>query len=670
MKAVAEFARLVLKAFVSGLAVAVAMALAILALSAQSYAATMGLDEAKTGALLARTAEPGRYGVVPTVATEIGITVNGMVARTRVVQYFHHAGDDHVEAVYVFPLPGNAAVDRLYIRIGEREIEGRIQEKAQARATYERAKSEGRKAALVEQLRPNLFTNSIAHIGPDERIVVSLEYQQSLDYEDGRYRLRFPLAVTPRYSPPGHEAAGRAADALPDGRGGTENMVDIAVAIDAGVEIAAIESSYHEAWIEKSAGHRALVGLARDQERADRDFELTWRVAPGAAPRAAIFTEERDGRQYALLMVVPPQPGADEKLAFERLPRETLLVVDTSGSMEGTSMAQARAALQAALATLTARDRFNVIEFNSEAQALFPAPVAVTAASLGEARRFVDGLKARGGTEMEKALALALDGRETAGYLRQVIFITDGAVSNEQALFGLIAARLGNARLFTVGIGSAPNGHFMAKAAQFGRGTFTQVGNVREVEEKVSRLFRKIEAPVLRDVRLAWSDGTALETFPAHVPDLYLGEPIVVTAAAAPGPRSIVVSGLRGNQPWSVVLTPAAGSPATGVGALWARSKIASLMDGLARGEDADGIRQAVIRVALDHHLVSAYTSLVAVDVTPSSVRAALRPAVLRASSPAGATLPQTDAETTLHLVLGLLALVAAVVVAIIGRRS
>ena len=670
MKAVADFGRLVVKAFLSGLGVAVLMALAILALSSQSHAAMVGPNDAKTGTLLSRAAEPGRYGVVPTVATEVGISVTGMIARTRVVQYFHHAGDDHVEGVYVFPLPENAAVDRLFIRIGEREIEGRIQEKAQARATYERAKSEGRKAALVEQLRPNLFTNSTAHIGPGERIVVSLEYQQMLAYDNGQYRLRFPLAVTPRYSPPGAMNTEHAGSLPDEGCGGIDNMVDIAVSLDAGVELGAIESSYHETWIEKSAGRRALVGLARDQESADRDFELTWRLAPGAAPAAAVFTEEHGGLQYALLMVAPPQPTAGEDAAFKRLPRETLLVVDTSGSMEGTSMAQARAALQVALATLTPRDRFNVIEFNSEAKALFPSAVAVTAASLEEARRFVAGLRASGGTEMDKALDLALDGREAAGYLRQVVFITDGAVANEEALFALIAARLGNTRLFTVGIGSAPNAHFMTRAARFGRGTFTQVSDVREVEGKVSRLFEKIEAPVLRDVRVAWSDGTPVETYPARVPDLYLGEPIVLSTAASPSARSLVVSGLRGNQPWSVVLTPAAGETAPGVGTLWARSRIASLMDGLSRGEDADGIRRAVIQVALEHHLVSAYTSLVAVDVTPSHAQGSARLAVLRTSAPAAQALPQTDTESTVHLLLGLLALVAAGVVAFIGRRS
>jgi Ca-activated chloride channel family protein len=279
----------------------------------------------------------------------------------------------------------------------------------------------------------------------------------------------------------------------------------------------------------------------------------------------------------------------------------------------------------------------------------------------------VSKLQAGGGTEMVPALTFALKDAATPGTLRQVIFMTDGGVSNEEELFRLITTRLGEARLFTVGIGSAPNSHFMTKAAQFGRGTFTYVGDVREVNEKMTQLFARIEAPVLRDVKLSWSDGTPLETYPERVPDLYLGEPIVVSAASDSFARTVIVSGTRGNQPWSVALTPV--SDSAGVGALWARSKIASLMDEITRGGDVATLRPAVIRVAIDHHLVSAYTSLVAVDVTPTN-SGTLKTALVKASLPQGSVMaiPQTDAGSALHLLLGLLALASAGIVAVIGR--
>jgi Ca-activated chloride channel family protein len=250
--------------------------------------------------------------------------------------------------------------------------------------------------------------------------------------------------------------------------------------------------------------------------------------------------------------------------------------------------------------------------------------------------------------------------------------MTDGGVGDENALFALIARKLGDARLFTVGIGSAPNSHFMTRAAELGRGTFTYIGDVREVQRKMGELFAKIEAPVLQDVSVAWADGTPVETFPARVPDLYLGEPIVVAASASSFAGSVIVSGKRGTEPWSVALTP---SPSqAGVGALWARAKISSLMDAQARGADAATVRPAVVEVALAHHLVSAYTSLVAVDVTPTGP-SFTKTAMVRSSLPRGygevaGTLPQTDTAATLELAMGLLALAAAALVAVIGWRA
>ena len=684
---IGDFLNLGANAFVGGLVAAIVLSVLTLLLAGSAQAATV--NDAKAGQLLLQTGTPGQYAVAPTVETEVAIQVNGVIARTRLSQVFHNPGSEFVEGIYVFPLPEKAAVDHLWIRIGERAIEGVIQEKEEARKTYEKAKTEGRKAALVEQQRPNLFTNSVAHIGPNEQVRVTIEYQQTLAYDNGEYRLRFPLAVAPRYIPA--SASGNAMPDEPkaieafsvdgpvqtpayavDTAGALVNPVDIAVRIDAGVPIAAVESSYHEAVVEKAAGNRAAVYLSRSQEAADRDFELKWRLASGGEPQAAVFTQHVAGSDYGLVMVVPPQPTAQEKAAFQSIPREIVVIVDTSGSMAGASMEQAKQAVAFALDTLTERDRFNVVEFNSVTKPMYPASLPATRANLAQAKQWVGKLQAGGGTEMVAALKFALEGASTPGCLRQVIFMTDGGVSNEEELFRLIATRLGESRLFTVGIGSAPNGHFMTKAAQFGRGTFTYVGNVQEVNEKMTQLFARIEAPVLRDVSIRWADGTPLATHPERVPDLYLGEPIVVSAASDSFARTVIVSGMRGNQPWSVALTPVAGDSA-GVGALWARARIGQLMDEITRGGDVAALRPAVIRVALDHHLVSAYTSLVAVDVTPTNASRHAPTAVVRPNMPKGweahmGEIPQTDTAMTLQLLLGLMALAAAGMVAAIGR--
>ena len=692
--ALVDFIELLGKAILSGIAAGVVLALLALGLATTASAQTRPND-AKTGTLLFRTGTEGAFAPAPKVDTDVTIHVTGIVARTRVAQTFHNPGTDWVEGVYVFPLPENAAVDRLSMRIGTRVIEGQVKEKEEARRVYAEAKREGKKAALVEQQRANLFTNAVANIGPGEYVRVLIEYQQTLAPDNGEYRLRFPLAITPRYEPAGGAipeepkteeplrmavAGSTGSDAVidpvlhpdyvPAGCGGV-NPVSIGVVIDFGAPLAAVTSSYHDAWVEKESGTRTVVYLQKEQEEADRDFELVWSPQGGSVPQAAAFTESRNGTDYTLLMVMPPQPTAAEKAAIAPLPRETVFIIDTSGSMQGTSIQQAKEALLTGLATLTSRDRFNVVEFNSVTRPMWPDALPVTDANLKHARAWVSKLRADGGTEMAGALTFALDGRDTPGFLRQVVFMTDGAVGNEDQLFKLIAQRLGSTRLFTVGIGSAPNSHFMTKAAQFGRGTFTYIGDLREVQDRMAKLFAKIESPVLKDVSIRWPDGTPVETFPARVPDLYLGEPIVVAAAHPALKGTIVVSGLRGSQPWSVALTPSPASEPTGVGALWARAKIASLMDELRLGADEAAIRPAVVKVALEHHLVSRYTSLVAVDVTPTAPGGDKRTALVKASLPHGTPagqLPQTDTESTLQILLGLLALAAAGMVVLVGR--
>jgi Ca-activated chloride channel family protein len=245
-------------------------------------------------------------------------------------------------------------------------------------------------------------------------------------------------------------------------------------------------------------------------------------------------------------------------------------------------------------------------------------------------------------------------------------------VGNEDALLALIHRQLGGSRLFTVGIGSAPNTHFMGKAAQFGRGTFTYIADTAEVQVKMRALFAKLESPVLKDVAIAWPDGTRVETYPARLPDLYAGEPLVVAAKLSAASGTVAVSGLRGTEPWSAALTLVPGNEDNGVGALWARAKIGELMDALRTGTDPAEVKQAVVRVALEHRLVSRYTSLVAIDeMVARPDGAQLTKAVLKANLPQGmqpARLPQTATHAPFHFITGVFAALMALAVFAIGK--
>jgi Ca-activated chloride channel family protein len=626
-----DVARLAAEALAAGLLVSLVLALAIFIVSTQAQAAEAYATPGQGTLMFKREANEAPVAA-PLLFTDVKIAVSGMTARTTVTQRFANPTADWQEGVYVFPLPEKSAVDHLDLRIGERRVEGLIRERDEARAVYEQAKQEGRKATLVEQERPNMFTTSVAHIGPGEEIAVTIEYQEALRYDAGSYRLRFPMVVAPRYIPglaavSGDPGTGWSAntDAVPDAlritppvahpSPGFVNPVTIAVSLNPGFALSKIDSPYHRIDVVESADHRYEVALASGAVPANRDFELVFTPDVGAVPGAAVFAERKNGKIYALATLLPPASVAGRDAL--RSPREAVFIIDTSGSMEGTSIGQAKQALQLALDRLQPGDRFNVIEFNSVTRAIFTAPTPVDPATLAKAKSFVAGLRARGGTEMKPALETALTRDAAPGFVRQVVFLTDGAVGNEGELVHLIRDRLGDRRLFTIGIGSAPNSFFLTKAAQYGRGTFTFIGDVREVAEKMGALFTKLESPVLTDIAIAWPGE--VEMWPREVGDLYAGEPVVVVAALDALSGNVIISGQRAGAPWSASLPLSAGAHEPGIGVLWARAKIDALTDALKGGESEPEIRKAVVDVALAHHLVSKYTSLVAVDVTPTA---------------------------------------------------
>lgn len=582
----------------------------------------------QTGGLLMRMSEG--YVTATLLNTEVNIDVNGLVARVSVRQEFRNDGQEWVEGVYVFPLPDKAAVDHMRMHIGDRFIEGEIREKEQARKEYEAAKSAGKKTSLVEQQRANLFTTSVANVAPGELVIIEIDYLEDLRFDDGTFSLRYPMTLTPRYIPgqasSDRKGNGWSADTSlvddaslitpPMVSASKGHRISLHASVNAGMPLEIIASRYHPVTVGESNGEYT-VSLAGGRAPMDHDFELLWRPVPSATPRAMAFSETINGEPHYLLMVMPPE---SELVTGALMPREMIFIVDTSGSMHGVSIAQAKQALQRAVDGLQPGDKFNVVEFNSYTNPLFPASVKASAANVSAATNFVRQLNADGGTEMYSALDFALRTPPNEAFLRQIIFITDGAVGNEEGLFKLIDNKLNNARLFTVGIGSAPNSWFMRKAAESGRGTFTIISALHEVGEKMERLFRKLESPQVTDIEVQWPSGVVVDSYPSVVPDLYLGEPVTVKARASGGFRSGDVVRIAGNSvggAWNSDLPLVGSSESSGVGALWARARIAELLDRVRRGASADETRSAIVETALTHHLVSKYTSLVAVDKTP-----------------------------------------------------
>lgn len=614
----------------------------------------------------------GQPGEVPAplLDSAVRIGVTGPLARVVVEQRFRNRHPGWVEGVYRFPLPADAAVDSLHIEYAGREIRGEIREREAAQGVYRAARDAGQGAALVEQQRANLFTVRVANIPPGEVVRVRIGYRQEVAFADGVFALRFPTVVAPRYLPanPDPAAAAEAAAITPPVEIGSGPVpaFSLEALLDPGLPLEAVRSPSHPIRVETLAGGRQSVRLAEGGAHADRDFVLEWLAQTAALPGAALFAERHEGDDYGLLMLLPPPPSRVGRPA-----RELILVVDTSGSMHGQSIAQARAVLAEALDALGPGDRFNLVEFNDTPRALFPRALPADAQTLRQARARVRALDAEGGTEMVAAMRLALHDPAPSGLLRQVVFITDGAIGNEEALFQTVGEGIGASRLFMVGIGSAPNGLLMRRAARMGRGSFTFVGTGDAVREKIGSLLRALRTPALTDLRLAWEDAEgaiAVEQAPDPVPDLYAGQPLVVALRAERQPTRVRIAGRVGGADWETLVPLRGAVSGQGLHALWARRAIEDRMVRLALGEDPAQIRSEVLPLALRHGLVSRYTSLVAVDRTPARpADADLQRAEVAVALPAGwsaqavfGQLPATATPAALYLVAGLVMLALA----------
>ncbi|HSK81560.1 MAG TPA: marine proteobacterial sortase target protein, partial [Thermoanaerobaculia bacterium] len=561
--------------------------------------------------LFFRAGESANVLPAPVLGTAIEVKVTGIVARAKVTQIFTNPGKAWLEGIYVFPLPDGAAVDTLRMAVGERVLEGVIQEKNAARQTYEVARQQGVKASLVEQQRPDVFTTSVANIGPGETVEITIEMQQVVRWDQGKFRLRFPMVVAPRYTPEGTKAEESIVEApvLP---AGASNPFSFHVDLSPGFPLAKIESPSHGIAVEKGSKERYAIDLAKGVAAADSDFLLEWSPAVGREPRAVFYSEEVDGEHYGLLMVMPPD--APEAIGA-RIAREAIFVIDTSGSMNGESMEQARKALLLALDRLQPDDWFNVVDFDSDAEALFPSSVPAQPRFIEKARGYVRGLVADGGTNILAGMEVAFVKSRTYDWLvPQTIFITDGQVGNEAEIYPFIEKNLGPRRLFTVAIGSAPNVSFLRKAAELGRGTFTHIATIETVAERMGSLFAQLEAPMLRDLAVRWDDPAA-EAWPERIPDLYLGEPLIVTVRQGTA-GAVTVSGSRDDGMWEDSFPAPARVRGAGLDKLWAQRKIEGLLDGLDLGTapDRDEAQREVTALGLRHHLVTRFTSLVAVD--------------------------------------------------------
>lgn len=598
--------------------------------------------------------------------SDANMTLTGLINHVVVKQTYQNQNPFAVNARYVFPLPDESAVHAMTMRIGERVIKGQIDKKVAAEKKYAEAKQAGKQAALVRQQRANMFITNVANIAPGEQVIIELEYQEIIDYSSGTFTVRFPGTITPRY----HVTQGeidinkesqKPTSSLPHGwlspvystqknDDKPSSQFNLNLDIDVGLELVDINSKFHNVNIQNTAFGQYSIEL-NEQNALNRDFVLEFKPLQKEQAQAAFFTEQfENGERYGLAMLMPP---ADNFITTQRLARETVFVVDTSGSMHGQSMEQAKNALFYALSLLDSNDSFNIIGFDNVVTLMSDKPLVASGFNLRRAERFIYGLQADGGTEIQGALDAVLDGSQFDGFVRQVIFLTDGSVSNEDALFKSIQAKLGDSRLFTVGIGSAPNSFFMRRAADVGKGSFTFIGSTSEVQPKMQQLFDKLAHPAITNLALSDENGNSLDFWPSPLPDLYFNEPIMV-AIKLNNTSNVILNGQTAQGPISINLNTQAGSNAKGIAKLWARQKIKSLL--LYNSQNA--VKDEVQQLALTHQLLSPFTAFIAIEQTQINPIAE-QTANATNAVPQGMAmrLPQTDGQSKVHIILGILLL-------------
>lgn len=577
-------------------------------------------------------------GACPLKHTDVTTDIVGYVGRVTVKQTFHNPLNTKIEAVYVFPLPQDAAVDDMVMLVGDRRIVGQIKERGEAREIYEAAKAAGHVASLLDQERPNIFTQSVANIEPGVQVVIEISYVETLKYADGVFEWVFPMVVGPRYIPGGGSAPapmtpGSDTPEVPDGSRITPPVtpkgtraghdISLTVTIDAGMPIYDLKSELHEvdvAALEGGADSPVRVTLKNQAEIPNRDFILHYQLATDQIGDALLVHEDQRGRFFTLILQ-PPRRVVPSQI----VPRELIFVLDTSGSMHGFPIEKAKEVMGRLIDTMQPADTFNVITFAGDTRILWEQPQPATKPNIAAAQQFLAGHRGSGGTEMMKAINAALvktATREAAQAIRVVCFMTDGYVGNDMAIIDAVKKNAGTTRVFSFGIGNSVNRFLLDGMAQVGRGEVEYVPLNGDAEGAMKRFHERILAPVLTDITVDWGNLPVTEVYPPLVPDLFSVKPIMIHGRlSAPASGTVTVRGNTGAGSYEdeiEVQWPAAAVSHPAIASLWARAKVADLMmqdyAGLQYGHFPEQLKNEMIALGLEYRLMTQFTSFVAVE--------------------------------------------------------
>lgn len=577
--------------------------------------------------------EEGVIGELPLEHTQVEITISGNLQRATVRQVYGNPYEEPIEAVYTFPLPQSGAVDRMNMWIGDRFIEGKIHERDLAREIYEQAIQSGQTASLLEQERPNIFTQSVGNILPGDSIVIEISYVAPVEYDDGEYEIVFPMVVGPRFVPPGgfvrrifdmYTVSTSVEDAdritppiVPEGTR-TGYDIELSVTINPGVEIQDFESLNHEVDVDLNwrAGN-VTISLKDEDVIPNRDFVLRYTTASDRIQTGVISHNGELGGHFMLIL----QPDADIDID-EITPKEMFFVVDCSGSMGGQPMDVAKETVRQFVRGMNPDDTFQIMRFSETASSMSRSPLTNTESNVEQGVQFINNMSGCGGTMMIEGVRAAIGYPEDPDRMRFVIFLTDGFIGNEAEILGELQSTLGeNTRLFSVGVGSSPNRYLIEGLAEEGRGHAYYVGLNEDPTEAVSAIYEKINDPYLVGISINWGSLDVHDVYPSRIPDLYAGEPLVIIGQYdGSGSETVHLSGVVAGRRWNRdvrVVLPSHEEDNDVIATLWARKKIHDLTRQMYNSygyiDQNQDIIEEITDTALDYQIMSEYTSFVAV---------------------------------------------------------
>jgi Ca-activated chloride channel homolog len=554
---------------------------------------------------------------LPLKSTDVKVNIAGVIADVTVTQEYQNQGQKPLEAIYVFPASSRAAVYGMTMRIGERTIIAKIDEKQAARQSYENAKNAGQSASLLEQQRPNVFQMNVANILPGDIIKVELKYTELLIPKDAVYEFIYPTVVGPRYTGP-------QGDYQKPSENWTENpylregepptsALGIDVHINAGLSIAKVTCDTHKTIITFDGKTTAAVTLdAAEKFSGNKDFIVRYQLSGGKI-ESGLLLYEGEKENFFLMMMQPPETVKVSAIP----PREYIFIVDVSGSMYGFPLDTSKALLKNLIGSLRPIDRFNVLLFAGSASMMAEQSLPATSQNIQKAIQVIEQQQGGGGTELLPAMRKALDMKGTEGFSRTLVIATDGYVTVEKETFDLIRSRLGDANLFAFGIGSSVNRFLIEGMARAGMGEPFIVTRSEDAKNQADKFKTLIQTPALTNIHVNYGQLKVYDVEPPAIPDLFANRPVIVFGKYTGKPAgSITLTGKTGEQPYQYTIDVKNVRPDDSNSALrylWARHRIAVLADDNALSPDDDRVKE-VTRLGLTYNLLTEYTSFVAID--------------------------------------------------------